>query len=161
MMLDPVAGEDLLPPVVHKGDRTGDDDGALRQRSRSRSLSGMSRWSAITRELFAGHFETLVKRLFTSVLPPALDADDLMNAAGARGTEIRLKERLTARMATLAAARLDLAPRLTILPPNSGLAIPRGLPLARPTRRLVKDAPSWPRLCSRSSCFDRRHRLFL
>ncbi len=43
-------------------------------------------------------------------------------------------------MVALAAARLDFAPRLTILPANSGLAIRRGALLARPTRRLVKDA---------------------
>ena len=52
-----------------------------------------------------------------------------------------LRNGSTARlMITLAAARLDFARDVTILPANSGLAIPRGAFLARPTRRIVKDA---------------------
>src|ERR1700728_2754374 len=66
-------------------------------------------------------------------------------------------------MATLAAARLDFARDVTILPANSGLAIPRGAFFG------ASDAPSRERtlhngqgrLAQDQAALDRRHRLFL
>ena len=144
MMLDPVADEDLRPIVLH-ADRTGDDDRALRIEQPVAFVLGDAQMVGDDRELIAGHFEHGAgKEAAAHIRSPARSRcgrPDDSRPPVAEELKFALRNGQDARlMAALAAARLDFAPSLTILPANIWPAIPRGAFLARPTRRLVKDA---------------------
>ena len=70
MMLDPVADEDLLPPVVHM-DRTGDDDGALRVEKPVAIALRNVKMVGDNTELFAGHFEHRAGKEAVHIRSPA------------------------------------------------------------------------------------------